>query len=778
MDWTAQWIWHPAPSRPSNFYLHARREFTLQAVPGRARLAITAGQLYTLHVNGQYVGRGPNPADPSFYYYDVHDVTAQLRPGVNVVAVTAYHYSDEPAGIIGQNWGPPGLLVELRDDADTPLLATNAAWRVIQAPEWDPDAPINCTLYADYKEHYDSRKELPGWREAGFDDGDWLQAAELGTPPGAYGQLIEREIPFLDGPRVYPENSWSESASVTYSWREDCEIYHNRRLVPDNPAFGGEKFAEITKTHDDFSPSIILDFGRDVTGYPEIEIHSGPGGVIDVLYGEDLHMVRVDRFILRGGPQTLQAFNRRTFRYMKLLFAEAPERIEIARVSVKMDTYPVEYVGQFACSDARLNRIWDVGRYTIHISMLDHFVDCPWRERTIYGGDVAAENLIAQYAFGDGRLNRKTLRQMFALQYDAGALPPYGPYRGCHGFYASWSAHFGLAFLDHWRLNADRPFLDELWPRFRRLLDWSAGEVETNEPHLIGRPNKGGDFATWSAHEKTHYSAWEVMPFYVLLRRGAQLVAEVDGPQAAQRYDDAADLMAQAIRTTMIDEQGLCQAHPHKQGARASQADNGYLLWAGLLNEAEGVALAQATLSPAVNDLGCPFQGLFLVEGGYAYGQEQAALDYIRRYWGDMLDRGATTFWEHFATSWPRTHSPGSYCHGWSAGPVYSLGAHVLGVQPAEPGFARVLIEPRPCDLSWAAGQVPTPQGPVAVRWNRAAGQFALTVQTPVAGRVSLPPAHPHATLTRNGQPVQPKRENGRLVVDISAGTHELLVTE
>jgi len=47
------------------------------------------------------------------------------------------------------------------------------------------------------------------------------------------------------------------------------------------------------------------------------------------------------------------------------------------------------------------------------------------------------------------------------------------------------------------------------------------------------------------------------------------------------------------------------------------------------------------------------------------------------------------------------------------------LPAHVLGVQPAEPGFASVLIEPQLCDLQWAEGVVPTPKGLIRLRWER-----------------------------------------------------------
>ncbi len=730
MNWNANWVWIPNPRNPNNLYVHARREI---AVPSavKARIYVSAGQLYQLFVNGRFVGRGPNPADVKRYYYDVYDV--ELRAGANVLAATCYTYGPKAHGVIFQNYGPAGLLLEMRDSSDRPIVVTDDSWRVTQATEWDQDAPVNCTLYGDFKEYYDSRKEPAGWMSAAFDDSAWTKPALLGRPPGGpYPNLVEREIPQLSGERRFPANAYIESASVTYAWRDDWEIYHEQKLIPGTMNDQSPKPVEIKKTHPDFSPSLILDFGRDVTGYPEISIKNSGGGIIDVLYGEDLHLVRVDRFILKGGAEVLQPFNRRTFRYMKLLFQETPQRIEIDRVSIDMNTFPVKYEGEFSCSDPLLGRIWDVGRYTIHMSMLDHFVDCPWRERTIYGGDVYAENLIAHYAFGDPRLNRKTLRQMFAIQFEDGALPPLGPYSGFDHFYPSWSAFFGLAFLDHYQLTGDREFLAEGMPNLRKLLEWTAREIEANEPHMVGWPAEGGDHAKWMSGRKQSFGAWDVFPFLLLLQRSAGVLAELGDASEAKRCESAAALMAGEIRKHMVNAEGLCVPYPTR--GQPTQADAAYLLWSNLLPRGQGEAAGERALAADIPGIGTPFQGIFLLEGLFNYGRDQRALDFIRSFWGSLLARGATTFWEHFQANWPKDFAAAcgqSLCHGWSAAPTYVLGARVLGVRPLSPGFAKVLIAPSPCDLAWAKGVVPTPHGPVRVSWRRNADRFDLDYTLP-----------------------------------------------
>jgi alpha-L-rhamnosidase len=778
---TASWIWHPAREKMDNFYLYARRSFSLEGAPSLARILVTASSLYKLYVNGEYVGRGPNPSDPSRYYYDVHDVTGLLRAGENVIAAVCYNYGAEANGILGQNWGRGGLLLELQsgEEGDT-LLATDSSWRVLHAPAWDQGAAVNCTLLGDYKEIYDSRKEIEGWFQPGFDDSPWIAPEVLGpigTEP--WTTLVEREIPFLDGQRVYPVNAAWESASVTYAWRDDWEVYHEQSLVPRSAQKPDSQPARVFKTHDDFTPSIMLDFGRDVTGYPEIHIANSNGGVIDVLYAEDAYFVRVDRFLLKGGAQVLQPFGRRTFRYMKLQFPETPTPVDIREVSMKMDTFPVEYRGEFECSDDKLSRIWDTGRYTMHMSMLDHFVDCPWRERTLYGGDVYAENLIAHYAFGDPRMNRKCLRQMFAIQYDEGALPPYGPYRGCHGFYPAWSAYWGLAFVDHYWLTADCDFLQELWPAFSRLMDWTIGQLDANDNGLMGAPSESLKFPEWMKAPKVAFSPSDNFPFQVLLRRGGELASRLGQADTARRYEEASQALAGALKKHLVaPESGMVTDGVRGQRHRSGQYHAGLLLWSGIPDEGWARRVAHGLFDSETSRIGAPFHALFVTEGLFGSDEDHLALDFIRRFWGNMLDRGATTYWDNFSLDWPPQETPdrqNSLCHGWAAGATYSLPAHVLGVRPLEPGFAKVLIEPRPADLDWARGSVPAPQGLVEVSWAQSATRFHLDVCLPQGceGVVSLPKSA-RGEITVDGQVVKASSDGARAIVEISSGRHRI----
>ena len=138
-------------------------------------------------------------------------------------------------------------------------------------------------------------------------------------------------------------------------------------------------------------------------------------------------------------------------------------------------------------------------------------------------------------------------------------------------------------------------------------------------------------------------------------------------------------------------------------------------------------------------------------------GDMEGALEIIRKYWGAMLDFGATTFWEDFDLPWTDNAAPidepvpsgkkdihGDYgkfcykqfrhslCHGWASGPTWFLSRYVLGIRILEPGCKKLLIKPCMESLDHVKGKYPTPYGAVTVEHTKdALGNIATTVDAP-----------------------------------------------
>ncbi len=139
-----------------------------------------------------------------------------------------------------------------------------------------------------------------------------------------------------------------------------------------------------------------------------------------------------------------------------------------------------------------------------------------------------------------------------------------------------------------------------------------------------------------------------------------------------------------------------------------------------------------------------------MLEARALAGDLAGCLDVIRQYWGGMLDRGATTFWEDFDLRWLEdsgridaatpagkkdlhadfggycyTGLRRSLCHGWAAGPTAWLSEHLLGVTPLAPGFKKARVRPQAAGLDWVRGTYPTPYGPITRRRATDAGRHA-----------------------------------------------------
>jgi len=93
--------------------------------------------------------------------------------------------------------------------------------------------------------------------------------------------------------------------------------------------------------------------------------------------------------------------------------------------------------------------------------------------------------------------------------------------------------------------------------------------------------------------------------------------------------------------------------------------------------------------------------------------------------------------------------------HAWGAAPANIIPRYLMGVQPIEPGFGRVLIQPRPGPLRWAEETIPTIRGPIRVRFNKPeAGGLELKIFLPanMTARVGLPQMAGSPKLLVNGE--------------------------
>lgn len=190
-------------------------------------------------------------------------------------------------------------------------------------------------------------------------------------------------------------------------------VSHPVGLMYDNP--------EVTVVHP--SPTgdveLLYDLGEQNCGYYQIELEGEAGVYVDIAAVEfiapdgSIQFPRDNRnglrYITKAGHNQFTSLERRSGRYVFLTLRQQQSPVRIRLFQLIESTYPVNQIGSFSCSDARLDRVWDISTRTLKLCMEDTFTDCPLYEQTHWVGDARNEALFAYGVFGAHDLARRCI---------------------------------------------------------------------------------------------------------------------------------------------------------------------------------------------------------------------------------------------------------------------------------------------------------------------------------------------------------------------------------
>ena len=138
--------------------------------------------------------------------------------------------------------------------------------------------------------------------------------------------------------------------------------------------------------------------------------------------------------------------------------------------------------------------------------------------------------------------------------------------------------------------------------------------------------------------------------------------------------------------------------------------------------------------------VGSPFAIFYLYEALEKIGKEDTIIESVYKSYLPMLEVGATTVWESFATG---TTGNGkfptcSHCHAWSSAPVYFFNRIILGIRQTEAGCKAFEVSPMPNGLSWAKGTVATIYGPINIEWSIDEKKMDIIITKPACVRIDF----------------------------------------
>jgi alpha-L-rhamnosidase len=533
----------------------------------------------------------------------------------------------------------------------------------------------------------------------------------------------------------------------------------------------------------------LIDFGQNLVGWLKFTVQGEAGTTITIKHAEVLEHDELgtrplrtakatDHFILSGGVDTFEpTFTFHGFRYAQV--EGWPGGIEALRpfeelsaggaqstlVAVVVSS-DLRRIGEFECSDSDLNQLHRNVVWGLRGNFLDVPTDCPQRdERLGWTGDIAVFAPTAAFLFDVNEFLKDWLVDLDAEQSHSDGLVPsvipdvlkYAPKEGSfpkHDSTAIWSDAAVWVPWALWHAYGDRDGLEAAYPamaahvrRVETLLSqdglWDAGFQFGDWLDPAAPPDRPGDARADQGVVAT-----------ACLYRSARTVAEA--ARLLGHDDDAARFTALAQRTrTAFDKYYVT-----KEGRVHTDCATVYALAIhfGLLDEPQ-LSLAGDRLAELVAEngyriatgfAGTPYISDALTQTGHLDDAYQILLERACPSWLYPVTMGATTIWERWDSMLPDgTVNPGqmtSFNH-YALGAVADWMHRVIGgVSPAEPGYARVRVAPRPGGgLSWATTSLDTPHGTVQVHWELTDTGLQVEVDVPdgVLADLELPGAEP-----------------------------------
>ena len=347
-------IWH-SDTATENQYAEFVHTHTHNGAPTTLRLSVFGD--YTLFINGKFVSSNQYADFEHYKIYDEIDITEHLKIGENRICFLVWYF-----GKSGMRYKTPmpGLLFEIERDGE--IVGYSDSTTLVRK----------------------SRAYLSGSKK--------IISSQLGYS-FTYNSTLE------DSWLTESSDGFTDSTVITFTRHKvlerPCE-----KLKLATPVVG-----IVTKT----DSSYLVDFGCEIVGLPSVVFGSDNVQKVNVAYGECLENGHVKRilgnrdfsfdYVAKKGINDFTSYMLRfACRYIEIT---CESDIAVEKVEIIPQLYPV------AEKECRLTnphdkRIYDLCVNTLKLSMLEHYVDCPWREQCLYAFDARNQMLAGYTVFEDG----------------------------------------------------------------------------------------------------------------------------------------------------------------------------------------------------------------------------------------------------------------------------------------------------------------------------------------------------------------------------------------
>lgn len=458
---------------------------------------------------------------------------------------------------------------------------------------------------------------------------------------------------------------------------------------------------------------ILLDFGKEICGGVRIisRVSDPMPTKLRLTFGESVsealssvgeqgatndHSPR--DFIVDVPLMSDQTLGQTGFRFVKI---ELPVDGRILLQSVRAVSRLTEFeqCGSIETGDEKLDEILKVAEYTLRLCFQSGYIwDGIKRDRLVWSGDLNPEILSSLYLYG---ANDNITNSLSFLRADT----PDGAWINAMPTYSAW---WLINLCDYARISGDEKYYNDNRDYALSILE-HIDRCVTRDGELKFESEGLKPFLDWPTFETPD----AVIGSAAIFIMAAKYFLEHEENEHA--------------RSVIEKLQIHFSASPEKKQTRAFQ-----ILVGG--DKEGGADFIEAGRSRGMST----FMSYYILKADAECGGK-LMIDMIKEYYGGMLARGATTFWEDFDIEWlegsgridekPKDglrdlHADyGNYCykdlrhslcHGWSTGIIAFVVEYLFGLR-VDDGFKKVTLTPHPISDKKARAVLPTPYGKMTI---------------------------------------------------------------
>lgn len=725
--WNSQWI--AAQNDPGTEYgiYYFRKSVDLAAKPASFIVHVSADNRYKLFVNGTLVSLGPARGDTYFWNYETVDLAPYLTTGKNIIAALVWNEAQyRPEAQISVR---TGFIIQGNTPTED-ILNTNTTWKCIR------DAghmPVPGFFFAASKgEMVDMNLAVKGdWKAINYDDSAWPFAGKVmdGTLKGMSWGIDWALVPSTLPPR-----------EMTYQRIPKLRSAIGITVPPTFPAIKtAVTIPANTKVY------LLLDQTYETNAYVTLNFSGGKDAGISLGYAETLYdkgthrksnrndvdgkefIGRIDSLISDGSQgQTFTTLNFRTYRYMRVIVQTKNEPLIINDLYGTFTGYPFKRTAVFNTDNTEIKQILDIGWRTARLNAWETYTDCPYYEQLQYIGDTRIQALISYYNTGDDRLARNALTLMDHSRIAEGVTRSCYPTKGTQ-IISTFSLWYICMLHDYWMYRGDNNFIKDKLVGERDILNFFS-KYQQADGSLKDTPYWA--FVDWAGNlgGQVKGSDGSAAIYDLQLLWAYQWAAEMEAKIGLQCYANiynqkAAQLKATIQRKYWDPVKKLYADTKDKDGY--SQHTNSLAILTGVVSQANMPYVVNGLLNDKSLTQCTVYFKYYLNQALIKAGRGDEYMNWLG-IWRENIAMGLTTWAEDSSLGTVR-----SDCHAWGASPNIEFFRTVLGIDSYAPGFSKIKIEPHLGSLKKVSGEIPHPNGKVAVDYSLSNNKLKVKISLP-----------------------------------------------